>query len=165
MKPPPVVRYLETLTREETAFLKRHLATARKSLYKLFSFCMVLSFILPFASAWKEAIEGEPAAFSPFKYYMGVAYLLLISLVIAGISFWRNLRPLLRDIMGGQKVVELTTINRKVHIPQNHSYHLYISSTIAMSIEVEERIYYYLKEGDEINLLFAPHSLLSLGYF
>lgn len=166
MKAPPVPYYTETLTREEASFLSGRRKEEITSVYKLFRICMVLSFIIPFAGAWiRAARDGDPSVFSVLRYFLLVFWLLVVSGFIAWISYWRNVRPLRRDLRGGEKIVELATIDRKVFMPQNGSYHLYLNSTVCLSIEVEEGAFRLLHQGDEINILYAPYSRLHLGYF
>ncbi len=166
MKAPLVPFYTESLTRDETSFLKERHDDEMRGVYKLFRICMILSFLLPFAGAWiRAAREGDPSEFSMLRYFLLVFWLLVVSALIAGVQFWRNVWPLRRDLRGGEKVVELATVERKVFMPGDGSYHLYLNSVIRLSIEVEEAAYRLLRQGDEINILYAPHSKLHLGYF
>lgn len=166
MKGTLVPYYTESLTQDEASFLKARRDAEVRSVYKLFRVCMILSFILPFAGAWIQAVrEGDPSEFSMLRYFLLVFWLLLVSAFIAWVSYWRNVRPLRRDLRGGEKIVEQATVNRKVFMPQNNSYHLYLNSMILLSIEVEAAVYQLLHQGDEINILYAPHSKVQLGYF
>jgi hypothetical protein len=166
MKPPAVVHYTEPLTRDETHFLKTRQHTGIRQLYKLARICMLLSFVIPFAGAWiRAARAGDPSEFSVLRYFLLVFWLLVVSSVICGIMYWRMIRPLRRDLQGGEKVVELATIDRKVFMPQDGSYHLYVNSLILLSMEVNAQAYLMLEAGDEVNILYAPYSKLHLGYF
>lgn len=166
MKAPLVPFYTESLTRDEFSFLAERRDAEMRQVYKLFRICMVLSFILPFAGAWiRAAEEGDPSVFSPFRYFLLVFWLLVVSALIAGGQYLRNVWPLRRDLKKGEKIVELSTIDRKVFMPQDGSYHLYLHSITRLSIEVDEAAYRMLRQGDEINILYAPHSKLHLGYF
>ncbi len=166
MKAPLVPYYTELLTQDETLFLSERRDAELTSVYKLLRICMILSFIIPFAGAWIAAAnEGDPSVFSVFRYFLLVFWLLVVSLLIAGVQYGRTVWPLRRDLRGGEKIVEQATVERKVYMPQNGSFHLYLNSVICLSIEVEAPAYHLLRQGDEINILYAPYSKVHLGYF
>ncbi len=165
MKQLPAIRYTEALTRDEVAFLQTRKSAETGQVRKLLRVCVVLSVLIPFAGAWVRANEGEPSVFSLLKYGLLLFWMLLISGAIAGVNYGRAVHPLRRDLRGGEKVVEAAVIVRKVFMPQDGSYHLYLNSLVRLSIEVEEAAFQHVQQGDEINILYAPYSRLHLGYF
>ncbi len=157
----------ESLLRDEKAFLLRHLGSARSQLYKTATAFMIISFLVPFIFAWVNAIENDPdtTAFSYEKYFSGVAYLLCLSTAIITVMYWRNSRPVIRDLHSGTKTTEQTMVTRKLFVEQNGSCHLFLASPNKSSIEVETPDFAGIRVGDEINIAYARRSKIYLGYF
>ncbi|OJW84610.1 MAG: hypothetical protein BGO69_07760 [Bacteroidetes bacterium 46-16] len=158
-------KYNEPLEVEEIIFLVRKEQKERKQYFRVFSFLMIMSFIIPFAGAWYRAFEGAPNAFSLPRFFVSACVLLTISGAAVWSAYRVNLRKIQADIKSRTKTVECAHVVRKLYMPQNNAYFLYLDSTNKLSIEVQETDYYRLQAGDEVNIEFATHSRLYLGYF
>lgn len=98
--------------------------------------------------------------------YIGViAGLLILYFFIIFSAYTINVKPLLKDLKGNVKAIELVSIREKKYMPQNNSYHLYVRSLNRASIEVTEKEFRQYELGDEINLEFTPHANIYLGYY
>lgn len=160
-----LVKYREPLTQDELVFLKRKEAKERKQIYKVARVFMVMCFICPFAVAWVRAALGDEHAFSYFNYFLGVGFLLCFSAFGVFFSYYRTLYKVAQDIKHGTKTIERAYITRKQYMPTNNAFYCYISSTIKLSIEVEENDFRRLAVGDEICISYSSYSLFYLGYF
>lgn len=158
-------KYKEPLEVDEIIFLVKKEEKERKQYYRVFSLLMVLSFIIPFAGAWYRAYDGAPNAFSMPRFFVSAAILLAISATALYLVYKVNLRKVQTDIKERTKTVECAHVVKKVYMPQNNSYFLYLDSTNKLSIEVKEHDYHRLDTGDEVNIEFTTHAHLYLGYF
>lgn len=158
-------RYKEPLNLDELKFLERKESKERSQYYKVFQLLMVLSFIIPFAGAWYRAYDGAPNAFSPTKFFFTAAILLFISCFSTYVTYRINLRKVQLDIRDKTKTIEISHVMRKLQIPAKNAYHLYIDSTIKLSIEVSYEDYMRMDEGDEVCIEYTSHSRQYLGYF
>jgi len=158
-------RYIEPLDIEELKFLERKESKERSQYYKVFELLMILSFIIPFAGAWYRAYDGAPNAFSYTKFFFTAGILLFISCFATYVTYRINLRKVQLDIRDKTKTIEISHVTRKLQIPAKNAYHLYIDSTIKLSIEVSYDDYVRLGEGDEVCIEFTTHSREYLGYF
>lgn len=101
-----------------------------------------------------------------YLFYVKITIVILIIVVLGGWAIYhRTLRRLKRDIQEGMKNVEQTQIARKTHFKGTGNYYFYLKSKKKLSIEVSEADYNQLSEGDEINIEYAPRSLVYFGYF
>lgn len=159
--------YTETLTDGEIAFLEKKERKERRQYYKAFNLMMVLSFVIPFAGAWYRATADENAenAFSYPRFFAGVFVLLSLSVIGTWLSYKRHLRKIQMDIAERTKTVEISHITRKMFMPHNNTYHFYLDSPTRLSVEVSANDYSIHAEGDELNIEYATHSKLYLGYF
>ena len=162
---PAVVRYVEPLTNDERSFLTRKEVKERKQFYGGARVIMGICFAVPFAFAWVKALDGSSNPFSPAKYFAGVIFLLGLSGVSGYISYYRTLRKVQIDLRKGVKAVESASVTRKVFMPHDSSFHLYLNSTAHLSIEVSEVDYRRLEEGDEVNIEYTPSAKVYLGYY
>jgi len=157
--------YKEPLETDEIVFLVKKEEKERKQYYRVFSLLMVLSFIIPFAGAWYRAYDGAPNAFSMPRFFVSAAILLAISASALYLVYKVNLRKVQTDIKERTKTIECAHVVRKLYMPQNNSYFLYLDSKNKLSIEVGENDYHRLDTGDEVNIEFTTHARLYLGYF
>lgn len=160
-----LIKYRESLNKEELSFLRRKEEKERKQLYKIVRVFMILCFICPFIIAWFRAAEGQENPFSFTYYFIGVIFLLCFS--AAGIywGYYHNLRKVQLDIKYGTKTIERAFITRKQYMPVNNAYFFYLSSAVRLSIEVAEYDYRRLNSGDEVNIEYTTYSKMYLGYF
>jgi hypothetical protein len=155
----------ERLEDDELAFLRRKEQKERKQYFKSFRLLMILSFVIPFAGAWYQAMANVPAAFSAMRYFMGVSVLLSLSFLGTYLSYRLHLRKVQHDIRGGTKTVEISHVTRKQYMPQNNSYYFYLDSKFRLSIEVSQDEFYNYSEGDEISIEYTTHGKIYLGHF
>lgn len=160
-----LVKYRQPLTPEELAFLRKKESRERHQTYKVLKVFMVLSFICPFIVAWFRAFGDHENPFSAIHYFIGVVFLLVFSATGVYWGYYNNLRKIQKDIKGGTKTVEKVFITRKQYMPANNTYYFYLSSSVKLSIDVEEHDYRQLSKGDEINIEYTSFSNLYLGYF
>ena len=160
-----LVKYREALSKDELSFLRNKEGKELKQFFKIVRVFMVLCFVCPFIIAWFRAVEGMENPFSLAYYFMGVTFLACFS--GAGIywGYYHNLRKVQKDISSGTKTIERTYITRKQYIPSNNSFYLYLTSSIKLSIEVNELDFRRLENGDEVNIEYTTFSKLYLGYF
>ncbi len=158
-------KYNEPLEADEVVFLVDKERKERRQYLRVFSMLMVLSFIIPFAGAWYRAFDGAPNAFSAPRFFLSAGILLTISGTAVWTMYRVNLRRLQADIRNRTKTIECAHVVKKLYMPQNNTYFLYLDSTNKLSIEVQESDYHRLVTGDEINIEFATNSRLYLGYF
>lgn len=157
--------YTEPLAAKELDFLKQKEAKDRVLYYKIYKILMTISFVIPFATSWVRAIEGQEAAFSIFRYFLNTAMLLIIFSITIYFTYRYNLRRVQRDIREGTKTVEVNRIKRKAFFPSSDTYYFYIDSKIKLSIEVSSADYARLDEGDEVCIEYSTHSRHYIGYF
>ena len=150
---------------EELQFLERKESKERTQYYKVFQMLMVLSFIIPFAGAWYRATDGAPNAFSPSKFFVTASILLFISSFSTYMTYRLNLRKVQLDLRQKTKTIEISHVTRKLQVPTNSTYHLYLDSTIRLSIEVTYEDFVRLDEGDEVCIEYTSNSRQYLGYF
>lgn len=160
-----LIRYVEPLEQEELAFLLKKERKDRRHFYKAARAIMIICFIVPFIFAWFNAIEGEPNAFSPVRYFLGVGFLLGFSGLTGYISYYYYLRKIQSDIRHHTKTIERAHILRKQFMPQNNAYYFYLDSPNKLSIEVTEGDFRRLNQGDEVNIEYTTYSKMYLGYF
>src|ERR1044072_2609268 len=123
-----LMRYLEPLEEDELAFLKKKERKDRHYFFLAVRAIMIICFIIPFIIAWFNALEGDPHAFAPGRYFMGVGFLLGFAGLTGYISYYYFLRKVQSDIRHHTKTIERTHIVRKQFMPQNNSYYFYIDS-------------------------------------
>jgi hypothetical protein len=158
-------QYTEPLETSELEFLLRKEGKERRQYYKIFGLLMIGCFIIPFAGAWVQALEGAPHAFSPFRYFVSVGVLLFITGFATYFSFQVNHRQLQLDIKDRTKIVETNRITKKIYVQVKKAYYFYIDSRVKLSIEVSANDYERMKEGDEVSIEYTTHSRQYLGYF
>ena len=157
--------HTEPLEVEEIMFLVRKEGKERKQYYRVFSFLMVMCFVIPFAGAWYRAFDGAPNAFSIPRFFISAGILISISVAALWTMYRLNVRKVQADIRERTKTIECAHVVKKTYMPQNNTYFLYLDSTNKLSIEVKEDDYRRLDTGDEVNIEFTTHSRLYLGYF
>ena len=157
--------FKEPLNEGEIAFLKGKERNDRKQYYRVFTILMIASFVLAFAGAWYRAIDGDEAAFSYSKFFISVTALLFLSVGGVYTAYRVNLRKVQQDIKELTKTIEVTHITRKQYMPRNDLYFFYLSSKTLLNIEVTFDQYHLFNTGDEVNIEYATHSKLILGFF
>ncbi|MBS1586180.1 MAG: hypothetical protein JSS82_11620 [Bacteroidetes bacterium] len=160
-----LVKYEEPLEEEEVLFLVKKELKERKQYYKAFSLLMIMSFVIPFVGAWYRAYDGAPNAFSVPRFFVSAAILLTISGAAVYLTYRVNLRRVQIDIRTRIKTVECAHVVRKLYMPQNDSYFLYLDSKNKLSIQVQANDFHRLDTGDEVNIEFTKNARLYLGYF
>lgn len=157
--------YTEPLQVDELAFLVRREAKERRQFYKVVKVLMILCFACPYVIAWVRALAGAPDPFAYGTYFMGVAALMALAGAGLYVSYRYTLYKLQQDIRKGEKVIERAHITRKQYMRQNNAYYFYLDSPTQLSIEVEERDFHRLEQGDEVNIEYAEQSKVYFGYF
>ena len=157
--------FKEPLEISEVIFLVKKEEKERKQYFRVFSFLMVMCFVIPFAGAWYRAFDNAPNAFSPLRFFVSAGILLTISCLALWTVYRLNLRRIQADIREKTKTVECAHVVKKIYMPQNNTYFLYLDSTNKLSIEVGESDYHRLNTGDEVNIEFTTHARLYLGYY
>jgi heme/copper-type cytochrome/quinol oxidase subunit 3 len=99
------------------------------------------------------------------KFFFTAGILLFISSFATYVTYRINLRRVQLDIRDKTKTIEISHVMRKLQIPAKNTYHLYIDSTIKLSIEVSYEDYVRMAVGDEVCIEFTTHSREYLGYF
>lgn len=160
-----VVRYLEPLSADERAFLKRKETRDRRQFFRVLQILLPICFALPFAMAWSKAIAGLENPFSYGSYFTGAGVLLFLTLGGAAIAYRSNLYQLHRDLRHNTKTIERATITRKRFMPQTNTCYFYLDSSVQLSVEVNEQYYERLSAGDELNIEYATFSKAYFGYF
>lgn len=157
--------YTEPLDATELQFLEKRETKERRQYYKAFRMLMILSFVIPFIAAWYRAYDGAPNAFSIPKFFVGVSTLLSISLFSTYATYRVNLRKLQMDLKHCTKTIATYHITKKTFVPGKKTYHFYIDSKIKLSIEVSDKDFQRLQEGDEISIEYSTHAKQYFGYF
>jgi len=167
-----LIRYNEPLAPEELDFLQNKQTREMRQFYKVVRIIMIICFIIPFGVAGYRAADDihniDPNAPNPFSfaaYFTGVAGLLSLLAVGAGVAYYKTLRKLHADIRHRTKTIEQTHITRKQYMPQNNTCYFYIDSPTMLSIEVSADDFNRLNEGDEVNIEYTTYSKIHLGYF
>jgi hypothetical protein len=158
-------RYIEPLDVTELQFLERKEGKERKQYYKVYRILMFFSFLIPFIAAWYRAYDGAPNAFSIPKFFAGTSTLLFLSTFSTYASYRLNLRKIQLDLKHGTKTIETHRITRKMFVPTKNTYHFYIDSKVKLSIEVSDKDFVRLREGDEISIEYSTHAKQYFGYF
>ena len=160
-----LVRYIEPLSGEEIAFLRRKETRDRRQLYKSVRILLVFCFGLPFAMAWGKAIVGVENPFSYGSYFTGVGVLLFLTLGGATLAYRSSLYRTHLDLRHGTKTIERATIMRKRYMPQTDACFFYLDSPTKLSIEVSATYYERLAVGDEVNIEYSTYGKSYFGYF
>ena len=160
-----LVRYLEPLSEEELAFLQKKERKDRHYFYRAMRVIMIVCFVIPFIIAWIGALIGKPDAFSYWKYFAGVAYLLCFAGICVYISYHYYLRKIQLDIRNHTKTIERARITEKRFMEMNNTCYFYLDSPTKLSIEVDGKDYERMEEGDEVNIEYTTVSKMYLGYF
>ena len=152
-----LVRYLEPLSDDERAFLKRKETRDRRQLYRSVQMLLLICFALPFAMAWGKAIAGKPNPFSYANYFAGVAILGSLTMIGAFIAWRNNLHRIQLDLQKGTKTVERAVITGKRFMPQTNTCYFFLDSPTKLSIEVRQQHFDELKVGDEVNIEYSTY--------
>jgi hypothetical protein len=160
-----VVRYLEPLSADERAFLKRKETRDRRQFYRVMQILLPICFALPFAMAWGKAVAGHPNPFSYTGYFTGVGVLLFLALGGAFVAYRSNLYLVHLDLRHNTKTIERAVITRKRFMPQTNTCFFYLDSAVKLSVEVSAQCYERLSAGDELNIEYATYSKAYFGYF
>ncbi len=160
-----IIRHTEPLEPDELSFLAEKEHKDKKMYYKIFRVLMICSFVFPFAGSWYRAFEGAPNAFSPLRFFVSVTILLGISFTAMWFAYKFNLGRIHADLKKRTKTIEIAYILRKQYMHRNDAYYFYISAPDKLSIQVTHEDYHRLDIGDEVNIEYATHSKLYLGYF
>jgi hypothetical protein len=158
-------RHTEPLEPSELSFLADKEQKDKKMYYRIFRVLMIGSFIFPFMGSWYRAFEDAPNAFSPLRFFVSVFILLGISFTAMWFAYKSNLGKVHADLKHRTKTIETVYILRKQFMHRSNAYYFYISSPDKLSIEVTNEDYNRLDIGDEVNIEYATHSKLYLGYF
>src|SRR5689334_12276117 len=152
-----LIRHNEPLEAEELTFLQEKEARELKQFYKVVRIIMVICFIIPFGIAGYRAADDinrtapdAPNPFSFIAYFTGVAVLLSLLAIGAGVAYYNTLRKLHADIRHRTKTIEQTHIMRKQYMQQNNTCYFYIDSPTRLSIEVSADDFNRLDEGDQL---------------
>ena len=136
-----LVRQYELLEEDELKFLLKKEQRERRQFYRAVYVIMILCFTIPFFAAWVRAVT---ASYLSWRYF---------------------LRRVQRDISHGTKTIERVHITRKLFMPQTSSYFFYLDSPTKLSIEVGDKDYHKMREGDEVNIEYTTYAQIYLGYF
>lgn len=159
-----LIRRLEPLNADERAFLKRRETRERHQLYKAVRIMMPFCFVLPFAVAWGEAIIGRENPFSALRYFAGVGILCGLVFVSAYLGYRSSLRLVRLDLIKGTKTIEQVRITGKRFMPHDNTCHLYLESSIRLSIEVSAGDFERVRIGDFLNIEYSTRAKAYLGY-
>ena len=160
-----LIKYQEPLRPEELAFLVNREAKERSIYFRIFRILMVVSFVLPYIAAWYRAFDDAPLAFSYPRFFISAGILLFISAFSTYCTYLFFLRRIQQDIRLQTKTIEISRITQKLYIERNNTYHFYLDSPSKLSIDVSERDFDRLREGDEVSIEFTTHAREYLGYF
>lgn len=157
--------YTEPLQADEIDFLRRKEEQDRKMYFKVFRMLMIGCFIIPFITAWYRAYDGAPNAFSYVRFFATAATLIFISSFAVYMSYRVYLHGIQKDLKAKSKTIEISQITKKVYVQIDHSFHLYITSQVKLSIEVTQEDYLTYNEGDEVSIEYGTYSKEYFGYF
>lgn len=163
-----------SLEPEEYSFILRKFRKERQSFFSVFKSMLLLGIAIPMltlflfhslknTNEWEEAVRKEH--FPDYYFLIVAGALILIVLFVGVFSYWVTLRKLAKDVRGKQKIIECTTISRRVFMAQNGSFHFYLNSGRRLSIEVRKKDYASYVEGDEINIEYSRFAGEYLGYY
>lgn len=157
--------YTEPITDDELGFLVRKARHDRKQFYRVYAIFIVASIVVPYIGSWYRDTDDSPNTFSWIKFFVSSGVLFSITTLAVFLAFRRNLSKLQRDIRERSKTIYITHVTRKMQVPSNATFHLYLDSPIKLSIEVSAADYLHFNEGDEVAIEFATYSNEYLGYF
>jgi len=157
--------YTEHLTAEEFAFIQATELRNRAMYFKVFRLLMIVSFVLPFITAWYRAYDGAPNAFSYPRFFLSAGILVFISAFSTYMSYRVYHRGLQKDMRFRTKTIETCHITKKVYVEVDQTCYLYLSSPTRLSIQVSADDYLSYSDGDEVSIEYATHSKEYLGYF
>ena len=157
--------YTEQLTPEEFSFIQAAELRNRAMYFKVFRLLMIVSFVLPFITAWYRAYDGAPNAFSYPRFFLSAGILVFISAFSTYMSYRVYHRGLQKDVRFRTKTIETCHITKKVYVEVSQTCHLYLSSPTQLSIQVSPDDYLNYLEGDEVSIEYATYSKEYLGYF
>ncbi|MFA6152786.1 MAG: hypothetical protein WC716_15790 [Chitinophagaceae bacterium] len=162
--------YLEVLRPSELDFLKKKAGKEGRLYQRLLKILIVGAIVVSFGGAWKN-IQKEGKLFDTVTIFSWENYfitLLILSIIFyIAIRFSRSgeLSKIHQDLRQKTKIVERVIIERKTFLPHNNTFHFYINSARKLSIQVEERDFALLSEGDEINIEYSKNAGIYFGYF
>lgn len=158
---------------DELAFLRRKLNSERQSFWTVMRSLLVTSVAIPVLAlivfkSVRQAGDAQLLEKDAFpEYYFLLAALTLILLIgFAGyISYLGSVGKLAQDCREKMKIVECTTILRKVFMKENSTCHFYLDSATRLSIEVLPKDFVFFEPGDEINIEYSRNAKEYFGYY
>lgn len=162
----------------ELEFLQRKKDKEFASFFKVMRLITIIGAFIPLAGGVAIAIashysedykmelqrhkdEGNPTA----DYFIAMAFIIVLIIIVGYITYQRTMKGMVKDLKYRNKIVEQAEVMRKLYMPQNNTYHLYISSAVRISIEVSPEDYNKFNESDEINIEYSQYSRSYFGYF
>lgn len=169
--------YQESMDQEEIIFLQKKYRKDHAAFIQAFRGIFLFFLLIPGAGG--IFMEGYHRRYHPENYkpqelqdayfylfYVKITLIILILIVLGGWTVYhRTLHQLKRDMKQGLKNVEQTQITRKTHFKGTDSYYFYLKTKKRLSIEVSAEDFNKFVVGDEINIEYAPRSLVYFGYF
>lgn len=163
-------KYVENLSEDELAFLKKKAKKEERTFQKLLKVMLLGAMVISFAGAWKniqndKKVFNTETIFSWENYFITLITLSVIFFIAIRFSRSTELTKIKKDIQQKKKIIERVIITRKTFLPHNNTFHFYLNSLSKLSIEVEEQDFTLLEEGDEISIEYAQNSGIYFGYF
>lgn len=161
------------LEADELAFLKEKLHKERQSFWVVMRSLLVTSVAVPVLALLVFKSLRQPddilllheEAF-PDYYFFLAALLMMLLIGIAGyISYRGSVGKLVLDCREKMKIIERTTISRKVFMKGVGSCHFYLNSGTKLSIEVQPKDFSFFEIGDEINIEYSRNAKEYFGYY
>jgi len=158
---------------DELDFLRQKLLREQQSFWTVMRSLLISSIAMPVLAliVFKSLRQPDNTQFIkrtdfPDYYFLLAALLVMLLISIAGyISYQRFLGKLARDCREQLKIIERTTILRKVFMKSNGTCHFYLDSGTRLSIEVLPKDFTFYETGDEINIEYSRNAKEYFGYY
>lgn len=170
--------YIEPMDESELEFLQQKKDKEFASFFKVMRLMAIIGVLIPLAGGvamaiashysenFKRELERHKDVGNPaMNYFIAMAFILVLIFVVGYITYLRTMKGMVRDLKYRNKIIEQAEVTRKLYMPQNNTYHLYINSPTRISIEVSREDYNSFNEGDEINIEYSQYSKNYFGYF
>lgn len=173
IKMPENSAVLIPLEPDELDFLSQKLSKERQSFWTVMRSLLITSIAMPVLAliVFKSVRQTDDMQLLekdvfPDYYFLLAALLVMLLVGFAGyISYRGSVGKLAKDCREKTKVIEQTTILRKVFMKGSGTCHFYLNSGTKLSIEVLPKDFTFFEPGDEINIEYSRNAKEYFGYY
>lgn len=153
------------LSLEERTFLQDSYQKNKRRFIKNTLFITCIALIVALSSLFKFDMETKQVYLNWFVFACVLIVLFAIIAISTLIAYFIKIHPLKKDYLCNNKLIEVVTITKKVHMKTTDTFHFYVLSAFRLSIEVDQLIFNQYEVDDELNLELSYYSHCFLGCY